>query len=70
MFHLRLIGMIWSRTSSLAELSETARLGRTSSRPSFSSRGTRPAVETVIRRCDSPAPRSWVRMRSERMTLS
>jgi hypothetical protein len=70
MFHLRLIGMIMSRTASFGALSDTARFGRTVSLPSRSSFGTRPEVETVIRRCASFAPLSSVRMRSDVMRLS
>src|SRR5205085_815518 len=55
-FHFLLMGITRSRTSSVVALSEMARLGRTGSAPSLSIALTIPAVDTVMRRGESPSP--------------
>ena len=58
------------RWASVVAFSDTARLGRTSSRPSISIPETRPAVDTVMRRAEKSMPRESVRIRIERTTLA
>ena len=62
--------MIRVRTSSVVAFSEIARLGAGFNAPSFSIAGTRPAVDTVSRRGEKPAPHGCSSSASARVTFS
>jgi hypothetical protein len=68
MFHLRLMGMMASRTSSLGALRLMASLGRTFSWAKRRMPGTMPEVETVMR--GAAMPTSSVSRRTAAMKLS
>ena len=56
MFHLRVIGMICSRTVSFEAFSDNASFGRTVSAANRSIPGSIPEVDTVIRDSGTPIP--------------
>ena len=67
MFHLRVMGMMDSRTTSFEALRLTASLGRTASRAKSRMPGRMPEVLTVMR--DSGMG-MWVRRRTAAMKLA
>jgi len=66
----RLMGMIWSRTSSVVAFSEMARFGAGEMAASLSIPVTRPAVDTVMRRGENDAPQGCSSSASARVTWS
>ena len=69
MFHFRLIGTSWSRSSSRTACSEIAS-PTPSSRPQASILGTTPEVESVILRRAKARPSASMAMRSARAVCS